>query len=67
VSSVLERLGAATAREKAVGTRVLLVGLVACVVILGGWLIYAFSHPESVTCTQWTSASTATAASSSGT
>jgi alpha-1,2-mannosyltransferase len=49
VSSVLERLGAATAREKAVGTRVLLVGLVVCVVILGGWLIYAFSHPESTT------------------
>ena len=49
MSSVLERLGAATAREKAVGTRVLLVGLVACVVILAGWLIYAFSHPESTT------------------
>jgi len=49
VSSVLERLGAATAREKAVGTRILLVGLVACVVVLGGWLVYAFSHPESTT------------------
>ena len=49
MSSVLERLGAATAREKAVGTRILLVGLVACVVVLGGWLVYAFSHPESTT------------------
>jgi alpha-1,2-mannosyltransferase len=49
VSSVLERLGAATSRERVVGTRVLLVGVVAFVIILGGWLVYAFMHPESTT------------------
>ncbi len=49
MSSVLERQGAGTASDKSVGTRVLLVGLAACVVVLGGWLIYAFSHPESTT------------------
>jgi alpha-1,2-mannosyltransferase len=49
VSSVLERLGAATAREKVVGTRVMLVGVAAFVIILGGWLVYAFTHPESTT------------------
>ena len=49
MSSVLERLGAATAREKVVGTRVMLVGVAAFVIILGGWLVYAFTHPESTT------------------
>jgi alpha-1,2-mannosyltransferase len=46
---MLERLGAATARDKGVGTRVVLVGVAAFVIILGGWLVYAFTHPESTT------------------
>jgi len=46
---VLERLGAATAREKVAGTRVLFVGVAAFVIVLGGWLIYSFTHPESTT------------------
>jgi alpha-1,2-mannosyltransferase len=49
VSSVLGRLGAAGTRDKVVGTRVLLVGVGAFVIILGGWLVYAFTHPESTT------------------
>jgi alpha-1,2-mannosyltransferase len=49
VSSVLERLGAATARDKGFGARVMLVGVAAFVIILGGWLVYAFTHPESTT------------------
>jgi alpha-1,2-mannosyltransferase len=49
MSSVLERLGAATARDKVVGTRVMFVGVAAFVIILGGWLVYAFTHPESTT------------------
>jgi alpha-1,2-mannosyltransferase len=49
VSSVLERLGAATARDKKFETRVMLVGVAAFVIILGGWLVYAFTHPESTT------------------
>jgi alpha-1,2-mannosyltransferase len=49
MSSVLERLGAATAKENVARTRVLIVGVVAFVIVLGGWLIYAFSHPESTT------------------
>jgi alpha-1,2-mannosyltransferase len=49
VSSVLERLGAATARDKRFETRVMLVGVAAFVIILGGWLVYAFTHPESTT------------------
>jgi hypothetical protein len=46
VSSVLARLGTATARDKVVGTRVMLVGVAAFVIILGGWLVYSFTHPE---------------------
>jgi alpha-1,2-mannosyltransferase len=49
VSSVLERLGAATAKENVARTRVLIVGVAAFVIVLGGWLVYAFSHPESTT------------------
>jgi alpha-1,2-mannosyltransferase len=49
VSSVLERLGAATARDKGIGALVMLVGVAAFVIILGGWLVYAFTHPESTT------------------
>jgi alpha-1,2-mannosyltransferase len=49
VSSVLERLRAGTARDKVVATRVLLVGVAAFVIVLGGWLVYSFIHPESTT------------------
>jgi alpha-1,2-mannosyltransferase len=49
VSSVLERLGSATPRERFAKNRLLLVGIVAFVIVLGGWLIYAFSQPESST------------------
>ena len=49
VSSVLERLGSATPRESVAKNRLLIVGIVAFVVVLGGWLIYAFTQPESST------------------
>jgi len=49
VSSVLERLGSATPRERDAGNRLLIVGVVAFVLVLGGWLIYAFTQPESST------------------
>jgi alpha-1,2-mannosyltransferase len=46
VSSVLERLGSATPRESPAKNRLLIVGVVTFVVVLGGWLIYAFTQPE---------------------
>ena len=49
VSSVLERLGSATPRESVAKNRLLIVGIIAFVVVLGGWLIYAFTQPESST------------------
>jgi alpha-1,2-mannosyltransferase len=49
VSSVLERLGSATPRESVAKNRLLIVGIVAFVVVLGGWLIFAFTQPESST------------------
>jgi len=49
VSSVLERLGSAAPRENVAKNRLLIVGIVAFVVVLGGWLIYAFTQPESST------------------
>jgi alpha-1,2-mannosyltransferase len=49
VSSVLERLGSATPRESVAKNRLLIVGIVAFVLVLGGWLIYAFTQPESST------------------
>ena len=49
VSSVLERLGSATPREGLAKNRLLIVGIVAFVVVLGGWLIYAFTQPTSST------------------
>jgi alpha-1,2-mannosyltransferase len=49
VSSVLERLGSITPGEKVAKTRLLVVGIVAFALVLGGWLYYAFSHPESAT------------------
>jgi len=45
VSSVLDRLGSATPRETVAKNRFLLVGLAALVVVLGGWMIYAFTQP----------------------
>jgi alpha-1,2-mannosyltransferase len=49
VSSVLDRLGSITPGEKVAKTRLLVVGVVVFALVLGGWLIYAFSHPESTT------------------
>jgi alpha-1,2-mannosyltransferase len=49
VSSVLERLGSAQPRETVAKNRLLIVGMIAFAVVLGGWLIYAFSQPESST------------------
>jgi alpha-1,2-mannosyltransferase len=49
VSSVLERLGSLTPREGVVKNRLLIVGVVAFVVVLGGWLIFAFTQHESST------------------
>jgi alpha-1,2-mannosyltransferase len=49
VSSVLERLGSATPRETAAKNRLLIIGVVAFALVLGGWLVYAFSQPESTT------------------
>jgi alpha-1,2-mannosyltransferase len=49
VSSVLDRLGSITPGEKVAKTRLLVVGVVAFTLVLGGWLVYAFSHPESTT------------------
>jgi alpha-1,2-mannosyltransferase len=45
VSSVLERLGAAVPGEKVRNTRILAAGVVAFVVVLAGWAIYAAVHP----------------------
>jgi alpha-1,2-mannosyltransferase len=49
VSSVLERLGSATPRETVARNRLLIIGIVAFALVLGGWLIYAFTQPESST------------------
>jgi alpha-1,2-mannosyltransferase len=52
VSSLLERVGPAKPGQPGRltrGSRLLLVGFVAFVVVLGGWLVYAFSHPLSTT------------------
>ena len=49
MSSVLERLGSATPRESVAKNRLLIVGIVALVIVLGGWLIFAFTQPESST------------------
>jgi alpha-1,2-mannosyltransferase len=52
VSSAPERLGLAASaepRQKATRSRLLAVGALAFVVVLGGWLYYAFSHPANVT------------------
>jgi alpha-1,2-mannosyltransferase len=45
VSSVLERLGSATPRESVAKNRLLILGAVVFVLVLGGWLIYAFTQP----------------------
>ena len=49
MSSVLDRLGSTTPGEKVAKTRLLVGGAVAFALVLGGWLYYAFSHPESTT------------------
>ena len=49
MSSVLERLGSATPRESVAKNRLLIVGIVALVIVLGGWLIFAFTQPVSST------------------
>jgi alpha-1,2-mannosyltransferase len=49
VSSVLDRLGSATPRETVAKNRLLLVGVAALVIVLGGWMIYAFTQPTSST------------------
>ena len=49
MSSVLERLGSAAPRESVAKNRLLIAGIVALVIVLGGWLIFAFTQPESST------------------
>ena len=49
MSSVLERLGSATPRDSVAKNRLLIIGIVALVLVLGGWLIFAFTQPESST------------------
>jgi alpha-1,2-mannosyltransferase len=49
VSSELERLESATPRESVAKNRLLIIGIVAFVAVLGGWLIFAFTQPESST------------------
>jgi len=49
VSSVLDRLGSITPGKRVATTRALVVGAVVFALVLGGWLAYAFSHPESTT------------------
>jgi len=45
VSSVLDRLGAATPREKVRNNRILIAGAVAFAAVLAMWVIYAERHP----------------------
>ena len=49
MSSVLDRLGSITPGKRVATTRALVVGAVVFALVLGGWLAYAFSHPESTT------------------
>ncbi len=49
MSSVLEHVGSAAPRESVAKNRLLIVGAIAFALVLGGWLIYAFSQPESST------------------
>jgi alpha-1,2-mannosyltransferase len=42
---VLERLGSVTPGKKAASTRVLVIGAVAFVIVLAGWLIYSSTRP----------------------
>ena len=49
MSSVLERRGSATPRESVAKNRLLILGVVAFVLVLGGWMIYAFTQPTSST------------------
>ena len=45
MSSVLDRLGAATPREKVRNNRILIAGAVAFAAVLAMWVIYAERHP----------------------
>jgi alpha-1,2-mannosyltransferase len=49
VSSVLERRGAATPREKIRNTRILIAGAVAFAAVLALWVVYAETHPVGYT------------------
>jgi alpha-1,2-mannosyltransferase len=49
VTSVLERRESATPRERAAGSRLLLIGGASFAVVLLGWLVYAFTHAAAYT------------------
>src|SRR5215469_5251564 len=49
VSSVVDRLGVASSSEKVKGTRILIAGAVAFLVVMAGWAFYITSHKTSAT------------------
>jgi alpha-1,2-mannosyltransferase len=49
VSSVVDRLGVVASGERVKGTRILIAGSVAFLVVICGWALYVAAHPSSTT------------------